>query len=90
MKRCSTIFSAIIPYMIESKPSKKRLYRSRTERMIAGVCGGIANYFNTDPVWIRVLFLVLLIAAGSTLLIYLILWLIVPLEPGSGNGAEQA
>jgi phage shock protein C len=67
--------------MNEPIAPKKRLYRSRTERMIAGVCGGLANYFNMDPVWVRVIFLVLLIAAGSTLLVYLLLWLIVPLEP---------
>ena len=60
---------------------RKRLYRSRRERLIAGVCAGIADYFDTDPTWIRILFLVLLIAAGFTLLVYLILWLIVPLEP---------
>lgn len=67
--------------MTEPVLPRKRLYRSRTERMIAGVCGGLANYFNVDPVWIRLLFLVLLLAAGSTLLIYLIFWVIVPLEP---------
>ena len=67
--------------MTEPASLKKRLYRSRTERMIAGVCGGLATYFNIDPVWMRILFLVLLLAAGSTLLVYLILWLIVPEEP---------
>lgn len=67
--------------MIDSVSPKKRLYRSRTERMIAGVCGGLAMYFNMDPVWIRIIFLVLLVAAGSTFLVYLILWLVVPLEP---------
>ena len=59
----------------------KRLYRSRKERVIAGVCGGIAKHFNVDPVWIRVIFLVLLFGFGSALLIYLIMWLIVPEEP---------
>jgi len=62
---------------------RKRLYRSRKDRIIAGVCGGLADYFNIDPTWIRVLFIVLLIAAGSTLLAYLILWLIVPENPSS-------
>ena len=67
--------------MNDSTQLKKRLYRSRTERMIAGICGGLAKYFDIDPVWVRILFLVLLIAVGSTLLVYLVLWLIVPLEP---------
>ena len=56
----------------------KRLYRSKKDRMIAGVCGGLAEYFNIDPVIVRALFLVLLFGAGSGILLYLILWLIVP------------
>lgn len=59
----------------------KRLYRSRTERWLGGVCGGIGNYFNTDPTVIRVLFVLGALIIGSGLLIYLILWLIIPLEP---------
>jgi phage shock protein C len=75
--------------MSDTIQPRKRLYRSRTERMIAGVCGGLGDYFNIDPVWVRVLFLVLLLAAGSTLLVYLIMWLIVPLAPNhtSANDA---
>jgi len=61
--------------------SHKRLYRSNTNRIIAGVCGGMGEYFGIDPTWIRVLFIVLLLAAGLTLVMYLILWLIVPPEP---------
>ena len=41
----------------------------------------LAKYFNTDPVWIRVLFLLFLIAAGSTLVAYIILWVVIPEEP---------
>ncbi len=59
----------------------KRLYRSRSERWLAGVCGGIGNYFNTDPTVVRVLFVVAALILGGGLLIYLILWLIIPLEP---------
>ena len=58
----------------------KRLYRSRRDRMIAGVCGGLADYFEIDPTWVRLIFLVFLLLGGSALLIYLIMWLIVPLE----------
>lgn len=67
--------------MNEPVSFKKRLYRSRTEKIIAGVCGGLAEYFDVDPVWVRILFLVLLLAAGSTLVVYLVMWLIVPLKP---------
>ena len=62
-----------------SKPYKK-LKRSRRERMLAGVCGGLAEYFNVDPTWVRLLFIVLLLLGGSAILIYLVLWLIVPQE----------
>jgi phage shock protein C len=62
----------------------KRLTRSRSDRMLAGVCGGLADYFGIDPVLIRlafVLFEVLTAGAGGILL-YVILWAIMP-EEGS-------
>ncbi len=59
----------------------KRLYRSRSERMIAGVCGGLGQYFGIDPTLVRLAFVVIALAVGSGLLAYLILWIIVPLEP---------
>jgi len=59
----------------------KRLYRSKNEKMIAGVCGGLAVYFGLDPTIVRLIFLLLLFAPPSGILIYLILWLITPLEP---------
>ena len=62
----------------------KRLYRSRSQRMIAGVCGGIAEYFNTDPTWIRLLFVLLFfLGLGTMALIYLIMWIVVPNSPGA-------
>ncbi|WP_423062876.1 PspC domain-containing protein [Candidiatus Paracoxiella cheracis] len=60
---------------------KKRLYRSRKERMIGGVCSGLADYFNIDPTWMRIIFVVLLIVAFSTFFAYIILWIIIPEEP---------
>jgi phage shock protein C len=57
------------------------LYRSRTNRQLAGVCGGLAQYFNIDATLIRVLFVVLAVLGGSGLVIYLVLWIIVPREP---------
>jgi len=59
----------------------KRLYRSNSEKMIAGVCGGLAKYMNIDPTVVRLIFILLLFAPPSGVLIYLILWLITPLEP---------
>jgi phage shock protein PspC (stress-responsive transcriptional regulator) len=59
----------------------KRLYRSRTQRMIGGVCGGLANYLNADPTLIRLLMVLFALAGGPGLIAYLILWIVVPLEP---------
>ncbi len=59
----------------------KRLYRSRTDTMLGGVCGGLAKYFTLDPTVVRLIFVLLFILAGQGLLLYLILWLVVPLEP---------
>ncbi len=64
----------------------RRLYRSRTERMIGGVCGGLGVYFDMDPTLIRVLFVVLTLAGGPGLIAYLLLLIIVPIEPGAASG----
>lgn len=58
----------------------KRLYRSRSERIFKGVCGGLAEYFGLDPILIRVIFIVALFG-GVGLLTYILLWLLVPEEP---------
>jgi phage shock protein C len=65
--------------MNELTPQKK-LHRSRRERMIAGVCGGLAEYFRTDPTWVRIVFILFFLAGGCSFLIYLILWILVPLD----------
>lgn len=67
----------------------KRLYRSRSEEMIAGVCGGLADYLNVDPTVIRLVFLLLFFAGGGGLIIYLILWVIMPMEPISGRATKE-
>jgi phage shock protein C len=59
----------------------RKLHRSKTNRKLAGVCGGLAQYFNIDATVIRVLFVVLAILGGSGLVLYLALWIIVPKEP---------
>lgn len=59
---------------------QKRLYRSRENRMICGVCGGIADYFNVDPTLIR-LGLMLLACTGSGILAYFIAAIIIPDQP---------
>ena len=61
----------------------KRLYRSRTDRVIAGVCGGIARYFNIDPTLIRLLFVLGLFLVGGTFWAYIIMMIVIPEEPGA-------
>lgn len=61
----------------QSVPPKK-LRRSTTNRMIAGVCGGLAEYFNVDPVVVRIVFLLLFMFGSGGLWVYLLLWLVVP------------
>ena len=58
----------------------KRLYRSRSDRKIAGVCGGLAGYFGIDPVIPRLVWIVFVLAAGMGVLAYIICWLVVPQE----------
>jgi len=58
--------------------SGKKLYRDMDDKKIAGVCGGLAAYFNIDTTLIRVLFIVLLLGYGSALIAYIILWIIMP------------
>jgi len=60
---------------------KKRLYRSKNDKMIAGVCGGIAEYFDVDPVVVRLIAVVLLLGMGTGFLAYLLLWILVPQNP---------
>ncbi len=57
----------------------KRLTRSRSNRMIGGVCGGLAEYFDVDPTLVRLVFAVgALLGFGSLILVYLVMWIVVP------------
>lgn len=56
----------------------KRLYRSRTQRMLAGVCGGIAEYFNIDPTVVRLLWVIFCFVGGSGILAYIIAAVVIP------------
>ncbi len=67
--------------MVNSHKDTKRLYRSRQDKIIGGVCGGIANYFNVDPILIRLFFILMFFAEGAGLLAYIIAWIIIPMEP---------
>jgi phage shock protein C len=55
-----------------------RLSRSTSERMVAGVCGGLADYFNIDPVIVRLIFILVTLTSGIGLPVYILLWVIMP------------
>ncbi len=59
----------------------KKLYRSVTDKMLGGVCGGLAEYFEIDPVIVRLIFVLAVIFGGSGILAYIILWIIIPQKP---------
>lgn len=64
----------------------KRLYRSRTDRKIAGICGGMAEYFGIDPVIPRLIWVVLALGGGLGILAYLICWIVIPKAPATATG----
>lgn len=63
----------------------KKLYRSSGDKIIAGVCGGLAEYFSIDPTLVRILFVALVLADGFGILLYLIMALIVPKDKKTGT-----
>lgn len=67
----------------------KRLFRSRSDRMIAGVAGGMAAYLGTDPLFVRLGFLALSLINGLGVLIYLVLWLLVPNEDSAAADSRE-
>jgi phage shock protein C len=60
---------------------EKRLHRARDERMIWGICGGIAKYFSVDPTLVRVIAVLLIVFGGWIIIAYIILRFLIPLEP---------
>ena len=66
----------------------KRIYRSKEDKMIAGVCGGIAEYYSIDPVWIRLIAVILFFLNGVGLLAYIVLWILMPENPHQKSGKK--
>lgn len=62
-------------------PRSRRLYRSLTDRSIAGVCGGLAAYFKIDPTMLRLVTLLLILFGGLSIWVYVIAWALIPEEP---------
>jgi len=68
----------------------RRLYRCRHDRRLAGVAGGLAEYFALDPTLVRVLFFLSIFLGGMGLLLYIGMAIIVPLEPASADAGDAA
>jgi phage shock protein C len=67
----------------------KRLYRSRNDRIVAGVAGGLAAYLNVDPLFVRIALAVLALINGLGVLLYAALWLLVPNEDSNAPDARE-
>src|SRR3989344_1263467 len=67
----------------------KKLYRSRKDRIIFGVCGGLGEYFDVDPVIVRLAFVLLAFASGIGIVAYLIFALVTPARPKPGEGGPR-
>ena len=72
-----------------NQPTRK-LFRSRDDRMIAGVCSGLGKYFSVDPTLIRLLFVFTAILGGPGLVAYIIFWIVVPPEPEVTSVVESS
>jgi len=67
----------------------RRLYRSETDRMIAGLCGGLGEYFLIDPVIVRLIAVLLAFASGVGVIVYILLWIIVPTKSRIGATPQE-
>ncbi len=69
----------------------KRLYRSTKDKTIAGVCGGLGEYFGIDPTFMRIIFVLLIFADGIGIIAYIIAWIVMPLrQPSDEEKVETA
>jgi phage shock protein C len=66
-----------------------RLYRSRTDKFLGGVCGGLGKYIGIDPTIVRIVFLILLFETGIGFLLYILLWILLPVEGAPAPGTEN-
>ncbi len=75
------------PFPAEECPRK--LYRSRTQRAIAGICGGLAEYMNWDVTLVRIATLLLMCFGGLSLWVYIILWIVIPEQPAGASRCRE-
>lgn len=73
----------------KSEPTLKKIYRSRNDRVIFGVCGGLGEYFKIDATIFRIIFLLLFICGATGLILYLLLAIIIPKDRSDRGLMEQ-
>ena len=67
----------------------RRLYRSQKDKMIGGVCGGLGEFFKVDPIIFRLIFVLMFFGAGSGVLVYIVMMLIIPEAPVEINTEDD-
>lgn len=67
----------------------RRLYRSRDDKIVGGVCGGLGHYLDIDPLIVRILFIILILSDGIGLALYILLWIFMPLEAKTPKTANE-
>ncbi len=65
-----------------------KLYRSQENKILGGICGGLGEYLGIDPTLVRIFFVIFSLASGSGVLVYLLLWIIIP-SAGETSGTEE-
>lgn len=75
--------------MTKKNETYKKLYRSETNRVLAGVAGGLGEYFSIDPTIIRLIFVLLTVFGGGGVLVYIILWILIPSENNTDKDTED-
>jgi len=68
---------------------KGKLYRSEKDKMVGGVCGGLGEYFGIDSTIVRLIFALIVIYGGSGLILYIILWIVLPSESNVKDAPEK-
>lgn len=67
-----------------------RLTRTTTDKVVAGVCGGLARYFSIDPALVRLAFVVFAFAGGASIPVYIVLWIVMPIDAGNADAIAVA
>ena len=69
---------------------RQRLYRSRSDVMLGGVCGGLADYLGLDPTLVRLFFVLLAMGTGIGVFLYILMWIVVPVEGAATKSVEAS